>query len=335
MARVRRPELRRAIRIARARIDALEARAAGGRLPAARAELADLELVEAVGDVIVSPWAGAVTALALTPGQPVTAGAEVVPGPRRKRLGHRGGGVHRAARAAEVAAGMTARVLLPAPDGRRPSVLEADVREVAARPAPAPDWLAGFGFPAPERGHLVRLSLRSAPDRRWPTASRAGSTSSPGVRRPSAFWRGAGAADAGARPPEEDRAARNGACGRRFSCSSTRPNAARSVWASCSRTMGAGASRGAAQRLRRRSRREQRGRSGRRRRALRPAGAGLAPGTGAVAPDPAARDPVLGIQSLPRAGRLRAGPLLPERSRERPPQRERGGVRQEVHGASC
>ena len=165
MARVRRPELRRAVRIARARIDALEARAAGGRLPAARAELADLELVEAVGDVIVSPWAGAVTALALTPGQPVTAGAEVV----RVRAGSASGTEAVAfiapARAAEVAAGMTARVLLPAPDGRRPSVLEADVREVAARPAPAPDWLAGFGFPAPERGHLVRLSLRSAPDR--------------------------------------------------------------------------------------------------------------------------------------------------------------------------
>ena len=165
MARVRRPELRRAVRIARARIDALEARAAGGRLPAARAELADLELVEAVGDVIVSPWAGAVTALALTPGQPVTAGAEVV----RVRAGSASGTEAVAfiapARAAEVAAGMTARVLLPAPDGRRPSVLEADVREVAARPAPAPDWLAGFGFPAPERGHLVRLSLRSAPER--------------------------------------------------------------------------------------------------------------------------------------------------------------------------
>ena len=165
VARVRRPELRRAIRIARARIDVLEARPAGGQLQAARAELADLELVEAVGDVIVSPYAGAVTALVLTPGQPVTAGAEVV----RVRAGSASGTEAVAfiapARAAEVAAGMTARVLLPAPDGRRPSVLEADLREVAARPAPAPDWLAGFGFPAPERGHLVRLSLRSAPDR--------------------------------------------------------------------------------------------------------------------------------------------------------------------------
>ena len=41
--------------------------------------------------------------------------------------------------------------------------------------------------------------------------------------------------------------------------------------------------------------------------------------------------PVLGIQSFPRAGRLRAGPLLRERSRQRSPQRQRGGVRQEVH----
>ena len=165
VARVRRPELRRSIRIARARIDALEARAAEGQLRAARAELADLELVEAVGDVIVSPYTGAVTALALTPGQPVTAGTEVA----RVRAGS--GGMEAVAfiapgHAAEVAAGMTARVLVPAPDGRPPAVLEADLREVASRPATAPGWLAEFGFAAPDRGHLVRLSLRSAPDRR-------------------------------------------------------------------------------------------------------------------------------------------------------------------------
>ena len=69
------------------------------------------------------------------------------------------------AHAAQVATGMTARVLVPAPDGRRPSVLEADLREVSARPATRPGWFAAFGIPAVGRGHLVRLSLRSAPDR--------------------------------------------------------------------------------------------------------------------------------------------------------------------------
>ena len=165
MARVRRPEMRRSIRIARARIAALETRAGGERLRAARAELAELEMVEAVGDVIVSPYTGAVTALALTPGQPVKAGAEVA----RIRAAGPGGmeavAFIAAVQAAEVAAGMTARVLVPAPDGRRTSVLEADLREVGARPSALPGWMAGLGFPAPDRGHLVRLSLRSAPDR--------------------------------------------------------------------------------------------------------------------------------------------------------------------------
>ena len=165
VARVRRPELRRAMRIARARVDALEARPAGGRLQAARAELADLELVEAVGDVIVSPYAGAVTALALTPGQPVAAGAEVARIRTAAADGMEAVAFIAPAHAAQVAAGMTARVLVPAPDGRRPSVLEAELREVAARPAAPPDWLAGFGLPAAERGHLVRLSLRIGPDR--------------------------------------------------------------------------------------------------------------------------------------------------------------------------
>ena len=167
VARVRRPELRRSIRIARARVDALEARPAGERegLRGARAELADLELTEAVGDVIASPWAGTVTTLALTRGQPVAAGAEVA----WVRIGAAGGMEAVAfippAQAAGVAAGLTARVLAPAPDGRRPSVLAADLREVAARPAAAPGWLAEFGLAAPDRGHLVRLSLGSAPDR--------------------------------------------------------------------------------------------------------------------------------------------------------------------------
>ncbi len=165
VARVRRPALRRSIRIARARIAALETRPAGEGLRAARAELADLEMVKAVGDVIVSPYSGEFTALALTPGAPVAAGAEVA----RIRTGAAGGlevvALIAPAHAARVATGMTARVWVPAPGGKRPSVLEADLREVAARPASAPGWLVEFGFPPHDRGHLVRLSLRSVPDR--------------------------------------------------------------------------------------------------------------------------------------------------------------------------
>ena len=164
IARVGRPELRRSIRIARARVAALETRPPGERLRAVRAELADLELLEAVGDVIASPYAGEVTALALTPGQPVRAGAEVA----WIRSGT-AGSLEAAAfvapgAAAQVAAGMAARVLVPARDGRGVSVLEADLQEISARPTTAPGWFAGLGFAAPDHGHLVRLPLRSAPD---------------------------------------------------------------------------------------------------------------------------------------------------------------------------
>ena len=163
LARVRRPELRRSLRVARARVAALETRPAGERLRAARTELADLEMMEAVGDVIVSPWAGEVATLELAPGEPVAAGAEVA----RIRAGPAGGleavAFVAPADAARVAAGMTARVLAPA--GGRRSVLEGELREVSARSAAAPGWFAGFGLPAPDQGHLVRLSLRGAPGR--------------------------------------------------------------------------------------------------------------------------------------------------------------------------
>lgn len=164
IARVRRPELHRSIRIARARIAALETRPPGEQLRAVRAELADLEMFAAVGDIIVSPYAGEVTALALTPGRPVAAGAEVA-----WVLSGTAGSIEAAAfiasaDAAQVAPGMAARVLLPAEDGRGVSVLEADLLEIAALPAPAPGWLAGLGFAVADDGHLVRLSLRRAPD---------------------------------------------------------------------------------------------------------------------------------------------------------------------------
>ena len=165
IARVRRPELRRSIRVARARVAALETQPPGDRLRTTRAELADLEMIEAVGDVIVSPFAGEVTALAMTPGEPVAAGAEVA----RIRMGSAGSleavAFVAPAQAAQLAAGMAARVLAATPDGRGMSVLEADLLEISARPTAAPGWFAGLGFPAPDRGHLVRLPLRSAPER--------------------------------------------------------------------------------------------------------------------------------------------------------------------------
>ena len=161
VARVRRPELRRSLRIVRARIATLETGPASEQLRAARAELADLEMIEALGDIIVSPYTGEVSSLALAPGQPVAAGAEVA----TIRAGATGRmevvAFIAQADAALVAADMAGRVLVPAEGGRGVSVLDADVRVISAYPMAPPGWFDRLDFPTLNRGHLVRLSLRS------------------------------------------------------------------------------------------------------------------------------------------------------------------------------
>lgn len=168
VARVGRPELRRSIRIARARMAALEAGSPGAPLQAVRAELAELEMIEEVGDVIVSSHTGVVTALALTPGEAVSAGEQVARVRTGAATGMEAVAFIAPERAPSVTAGMAARVLVPAADGRGgggASVLEAELLEVSARPTIAPGWLAELGFATAGRGHLLRLSLRSAPER--------------------------------------------------------------------------------------------------------------------------------------------------------------------------
>ena len=165
VASVRRPELRRSLRIARARVAALETRPPGEQLQAAHAALADLEMIEEVGEVIASPYTGEVTALALTPGQSVAVGAQVAWIRTGTASGMEAVAFVAPPQAAQLAPGMGARVLMAPPDSGAVSVLEADLLEVSARPTTAPGWFAGLGFPTPDQGHLIRLPLRSAPDR--------------------------------------------------------------------------------------------------------------------------------------------------------------------------
>ena len=82
VARVRLPEVDRQARIARARVDVLEAQLADtpgpdARLRAARAELREVDAIAQAGGLVVSPHAGEVTAIDLVPGQAVTAGTQV------------------------------------------------------------------------------------------------------------------------------------------------------------------------------------------------------------------------------------------------------------------
>ena len=169
IARVRLPEVDRQARIARARVDVLEAQLAGApgpgsRLRAARAELRELNAAAEAGGLIVSPHAGEVTALDIVPGQAVAAGTQVAE--------VRTGGDHRLqavalvdpASARRLDAGMAARVLVPADVGRGETrVWDAGVGEVSSRPVAATGWLARLGLPLHARGHLIRLDFEPPP----------------------------------------------------------------------------------------------------------------------------------------------------------------------------
>ena len=170
IARMRLPELRRAVRIARTRLALLETRLDGSAtisaterdaLLTARAELLEAEAIAAAGELVVSPHAGEVTALDLAAGQAVVAGTKVAR--VRTGTGHR---LEAFAfvlpdAALRLETGLAGRVLITAPNGGS-SVLEADVGYVSPRSTIGPAWLAELGLAMPVAGHLVRLTLREA-----------------------------------------------------------------------------------------------------------------------------------------------------------------------------
>ena len=168
IARMQRPALNWRVRVARAQV-ALLAGASGEQeraaLAAAQAELLELESIAAAGALLVSPWAGELTALDLTPGQAVTAGAEVARVRTAAARRWETLAFVEPAAARRLQAGMAGQVLVAAPEGDS-AALAAEVSTIARRPAAAPDWLARLGLSvAPgATGHLVRLTLQDEAD---------------------------------------------------------------------------------------------------------------------------------------------------------------------------
>lgn len=165
IARIRVPELRRDVALARARVTALEetAAAAGPELALARAELRELEELEAASEFIAGTRAGVVASQALAPGQAVLAGSEVA-----RIVDLAPGGLEAVAlvppeRAQRLEAGMGAYVLPSAPGLSGSPALEAVVHHVSPRPVTPPGWLLAFGLPVPPSSHMVRLSLSEPP----------------------------------------------------------------------------------------------------------------------------------------------------------------------------
>ena len=164
LARLSDPELSRDVAVARARVDALEARSdtAQDALAPARAELLELTTIQALSEYIVSPYAGVVTRHAFVRGGAVAIGANVA-----EVREETGGWLEAVAfvtseRSERLGSGMEAKVLTGAADGGG-RALDARVRDVAAHPSPPPRWLADLGLSAPARSHMVRASLRVSP----------------------------------------------------------------------------------------------------------------------------------------------------------------------------
>ncbi len=167
VARVRTTDLERQAQAARARVELLEAQGPDGKpdddaLALARAQLLDLEAIQASGEYIVSPYAGTVTWHGLAVGQAVTAGEEVA-----GLHGGSDGGLEAVAffppdSAQRIKPGMDAGVL--AGQASRGRALEAEVIEVPGAQAAPPGWLAALGFDSPAHRHMVWATLRDAPE---------------------------------------------------------------------------------------------------------------------------------------------------------------------------
>ena len=130
------------------RTELLQALLAGGRAASSPAQIE-----------VISPYGGEVVALNLTPGQAVDAGASV--GLIREASTNQPEAMAfiSPSDAANLSAGMEARVSLGGPaDGGR-QVLQGQVAEVSARPGTPPKWLADQGLAIPQQAHLLRVAL--------------------------------------------------------------------------------------------------------------------------------------------------------------------------------
>jgi biotin carboxyl carrier protein len=160
IAVIKTPELTRHVAVARARLSTLEANSdeAPDGLALARAMLMDLETLDALGEVVVSPYSGEVTAYNLVQGQAVQVGVEVAEVWVGAKSELEAFAFVPPEGARELQVGMEAHVLTAASQ-----VLGAQVREVSSHEVTPPSWLRDFGLTPSARSHLVRLSLRDAP----------------------------------------------------------------------------------------------------------------------------------------------------------------------------
>ena len=172
IARVRVPDLEWRVRVARARVAGLEGATGrtdgpgavrqGEMLTTARAELAELEVLNAEGGLVVSPHSGELTALFVETGQAIPAGKPVAEV-------HYGGNAGREVltmlspeQVRRVRVGMPARIVLTVRDREGAQVMAAEVAGISPRPVETVRWLARLGTPAQSvrgEGYLVRLAL--------------------------------------------------------------------------------------------------------------------------------------------------------------------------------
>ena len=162
VARVGLHDLNNDAAVARARVAALESVAGTDPdiLASARAELRQLELLQAEGEFIVSPVSGELATYSVAAGQGVVTGSRIA-------LVRAGAGNEMEAVALldaestrRLDKGMPARVTPVFFADRKAAIpLKATVAEITVRGPAPPKWLTDFGLPMPAQSHLVWLAL--------------------------------------------------------------------------------------------------------------------------------------------------------------------------------
>lgn len=165
IARLRSPELRREIAIARSRVETLEGRdaATSAALDVARSELTALEARESAGEFLATPYGGIITVYDLSLGQSVAVGTTVANVRVADRDELEALAVVLPESAMRLAVGMEAHILALGHDGRDTEALRAEVTSISTDAVTPPHWLAAFGLPAMPRGHVVGLALLQDP----------------------------------------------------------------------------------------------------------------------------------------------------------------------------
>ena len=165
VARVGLFELNNDAAVARARVAALEsvAKIDPNTLAAARAELSQIELLQAEGELLVSPVAGELVSYSVAVGQSVAAGGRIAL--VRVGTGNEMEAVTwlDAENTRHLEEGMQARVTPTLADRKAALPLNATVADITARRTAPPQWLTDLGLPAPAQSHRIRLALQDSP----------------------------------------------------------------------------------------------------------------------------------------------------------------------------